>query len=178
MRETKRRMELFSFYDHTGIRRHLEKMAAKGWMLEGISRFWWKYRRIEPEKLGFAVTYFPKASDFDPYPSEEQRTLLDYCEEAGWSLVTTTAQMQIFCSREKEPPPIETEAAVQVENIHRAMKKNYLIAHAVLLLLSVIQIGLLLRSLLTGPLEVLSSTSSCSPAFAGWCCSCSAAVSL
>ena len=27
---------LYAFYDHTGMARHLEKMAQKGWMLEKI----------------------------------------------------------------------------------------------------------------------------------------------
>lgn len=31
MKNRKRRVELLSFYDHVGISRHLEKMAAKGW---------------------------------------------------------------------------------------------------------------------------------------------------
>ena len=36
MRETKCRIEHFAFYDHSGIARHLERMAEMGWMLEKI----------------------------------------------------------------------------------------------------------------------------------------------
>ena len=79
MRQTKRRMELLSFYDHTGIERHLTRMARKGWKVEKINNYFWTYRRIEPQELQVAVTYFPKASDFDPFPSGEQQTLIDYC---------------------------------------------------------------------------------------------------
>ena len=39
MKETKRRMEFFPFYDRTGIAKHLEKMASEGWLLEKISTF-------------------------------------------------------------------------------------------------------------------------------------------
>ena len=31
MKNKKRRIEPLSFFDHTGISRHLEKMAEKGW---------------------------------------------------------------------------------------------------------------------------------------------------
>ena len=48
MRQTKRRMELLSFYDHTGIERHLTRMARKGWKVEKINNYFWTYRRIEP----------------------------------------------------------------------------------------------------------------------------------
>ena len=33
MKQKKYRVELYSLYDHTGIAAHLEKMAAKGWLL-------------------------------------------------------------------------------------------------------------------------------------------------
>ena len=41
MKETKRRMELYSFYDRTGMEKHLAKMAEKGWLLEKIGQFFW-----------------------------------------------------------------------------------------------------------------------------------------
>ena len=39
MKDTKRRLEMFSFYDHTAIQAHLEKMARQGWMIDSISNF-------------------------------------------------------------------------------------------------------------------------------------------
>ena len=39
MKPVKRRMEIVSFFDHTGISEHLEKMAAKGWLIEKITNF-------------------------------------------------------------------------------------------------------------------------------------------
>ena len=68
MLRTKRRMEFFAFYDDQGIARHLERMAQKGWLIERINNYFWTYRKIEPQRLRFAVTYFPEASDFNPGP--------------------------------------------------------------------------------------------------------------
>jgi len=66
MKETKREwMPLYSFYDRTGISRHLEDMAARGWMVEKLGAYSWRYRRAEPKQLRFSVTYFPAASGFD-----------------------------------------------------------------------------------------------------------------
>ena len=36
MKNKKRRFETLSFYDHTGIEKHLTEMARKGWMIERI----------------------------------------------------------------------------------------------------------------------------------------------
>ena len=71
MRDKKRRIQTFSFFNHTAISEHLEKMAQKGWMIERLTSFGWIYRRIKPQKIHFTVSYYPKASEFDPYPSQE-----------------------------------------------------------------------------------------------------------
>ena len=34
------RLVQFYLYDHTGIQRYLEKMAAKGWLLDKLGAFW------------------------------------------------------------------------------------------------------------------------------------------
>ena len=160
MKNTMRRMENITFYDPAGIARHLEKMAARGWMLESCSNFTWRYRRISPAKLHFAVTYFPQASDFDPEPSEQQRTFREFCEMAGWKHVVSWAQMQIFVNERENPVPMETDALVQVQTIHKAMKKNYLPSQLLLLAVSLLNAGLLIHTLITNPLYVLSSNSS------------------
>lgn len=160
MRDTKRRFELFSFYDRTGIQAHLERMAAKGWMLENMDNYGWLYRRMEPKKLHFAVTYFPRASAFDPGLAEGQDIFQDYCAQAGWRPAAKWAQMQVYYNEAEAPVPIETDAATQVETVHRAMKRNFLPGQAVLLLLALIQLGTFLRRLGREPVSVLSSYTS------------------
>lgn len=154
---TKRRFEQFSFYDDMGIERHLEKMAEKGWQLEKMTRFGWMYRRAEPQRLTYAVTYFSEASQFNPYPTENQQTFYDYCKNAGWRFVAEWSQMQIFCADRENPTPIETDESVKLQAIHRAMKKNFLPSGAVIFVLSLLQIYLQLRSILDDPVYRLAS---------------------
>ena len=156
MRQTKTRMELFSFYDHRGIAAHLEDQARKGWLLEKIGTWGWKYRRIEPKDLQFAVTYYPKASPYDPGPSEQERTLQAYCEEAGWTLAASNAQMQVFYHETPDPVPLETDAAVQVENIHAAAKRSHLPSQWLLGGLGVLQMVMWLVELFENPVALLS----------------------
>ncbi len=122
----------FSFYDQQAIQEKLEDMAEKGWMLEKTGSFMWTYKRAEPKKLRFSVTYFPSASEFDPGPTDGELTKMDYCLQDGWMLVTSWGVMQIFCNENLNAVPIETEPAVQVENICRSMKKNVLFPQTVL----------------------------------------------
>lgn len=157
MRKKKRRMETFSYYDRSGLERHLARMAEKGWLLEKIGYFWWTYRRIEPQKLAFSVSYFPKASQFDPGPSEEQETFYDFCAHTGWTLAAANAQLQIFYNERPDPVPIETDPVTELDAIHRTMKRSYLPSQLVLLALGLLNGGMLVYRLLDDPIGGLSS---------------------
>ena len=159
MKDTKRRYEVFSFMDYTGIAAHLTEMAEKGWFIEKLSNFGWTYRKIEPKKMTFYISYFPKASEFDPEPTEAQKTFYDFCGHTGWELAATSAQMQIFYNERENPVPIETDPVVEVETIYQAAKKNFFPAHIVLLLLSVWNGFLFVSRLLEDPIGLLSSAS-------------------
>ena len=126
MRNQKHCMARFAFYDRTGIQAFLEKQAAQGWMLEDIGNFGWKFRRTEPQQLRFAVVYFPKADMYDPEPGEAEQTFREFCAHGGWILAASSAQMQIFYTKGEESIPIETDPVMEVENIHKSMKKSVL----------------------------------------------------
>lgn len=162
MRNRKRKIEPYSFYDHSGISKHFEKMASQGWMIEELSNFGWYYRRIEPQTLHFTVTYYPKASEFDPEPSEEQRRFYDFCEHTGWKLACASAQMQIFYNEQEHPIPIETDPVVEVDIIHKACKKSFLPVYAVLLLISVLNGALFVSRVFEDPISLLSSSTNLS----------------
>ena len=66
MSTVKRTLVNVSFYDPEAIQRKLEQMAARGWMIQKVGNLFWTYTKIPPQKLRFAVTYFPGASEFDP----------------------------------------------------------------------------------------------------------------
>ena len=47
----------FTFYDRTGICRILEQYAEKGWVLDKVTNYAWRLRRMEPKKLHYARSY-------------------------------------------------------------------------------------------------------------------------
>ena len=71
-RQNKWEINLYAYYDHAGIVRHLEDMARPGWQLEKAGSVFWTYRRCKPAELRYALVYFPKASQFDPQPPAAQ----------------------------------------------------------------------------------------------------------
>lgn len=145
-RQKKQEINLYAYYDHAGIVRHLEDMARQGWQLEKAGSVFWTYRRCKPAELHYAVVYFPKASQFDPEPPAEQREFWELCKATGWELVTNRYQMQIFRNPAPDAIPIETDPVVQVENVRAAMKKGAVRGNWVLLICSCLQIWLQFRT--------------------------------
>ena len=160
MKEVKRRLEVLSLYDCTGIVRHLEKMALDGWALEGISNSIWRYRRIEPKELRYSVVYLPSSSEFDPGPTEASRDLQAFCAQAGWVQVASLAQMHIFRNEDPQAVPIETDPELQVATIHKAMKKNFIPSQTTMLGLGIMQLLLSWSRYGMDPLSFLASNSS------------------
>ena len=166
MKKTKRRLELYSFYDHTGLEKHLEKMAGKGWLLEKVWNNVWYYRRIAPRELKFSVTYFPKVSELDPEPSEKQQMFLDFCEHTGWKLAAVTTQMQIFYNENPNPVPIETDPRLELETLRRTARRSVLLPCFILGALGLMNTILLIHTLRTDPIGLLSSGSGL---LGAWC---------
>lgn len=157
MREVKRVFTKFSFYDPRTIEKKLEEMAAKGWMIRKTGNLFWTYERTEPQKLRFAVTYFPGASELDPRPSEKQLDKEAFCAQDGWELVLRWDAMQIFRTRREDAVPIDTDPVPQVENIYRIMKKKVLLVQLFTAVLMVLQLYLQYSHLRRDPADYLSS---------------------
>lgn len=157
MRVQKRTLVNFSFFDRETIEKKLEDMASKGWMIAKANNFFWTYTKILPQKLRFAVTYFPGASELDPWPSEKQLEKEELCAQDGWKLVLRWDAMQIFCTDREEAVPIETDPVPQVENIHLTMRKNILFGQLTTIVLVFFSLYLQLSQLWRNPVEYLSN---------------------
>jgi len=159
MKDTKRIFRNFSFFDFDGIRLHLENCARQGWMLYQTGKGFWRYRRIEPKDIKFAVTYFPKASDFDAEMTEELEDFNEFCASAGWQHVASMGQMQIYCNENENPVPIETDPVVQVNTIHAAMKKNFIPSYIFIIVMALIVIAMQIGRVVSYPISAFSDPS-------------------
>lgn len=156
MKNTKRQLIPFSYYDLTGMERHLEKMAQKGWLLDKMSALGWRYWRIEPQKLHFTVSYCHRASAYDPEPTEEVQTFYDFCAHTGWRLAAEFGSMQMFYNDQEDPIPIDTDPAMEIQMVGREMKRA-LPFEILLLLIGFFMGGSWLYSLFHSPIDLLAS---------------------
>lgn len=150
MKNVKYSRNTFCLYDYRGVEEHLAAMAARGWRLEEAGNSFWRYRRAEPAKVRYAVTYNDGASQFNPGPTEGQRSLEELCAVAGWEKASDWAQAQIFSTEDENAVPLETDEALRLENIHRSMKRNFLPVNTVLLAIGLLMSCSLVSSLVTG----------------------------
>lgn len=133
------RIEHFLFYDYTGIEHHLEAMAQRGWLLKKCGAFFWHYEAIPPQKIHFAVAYQPGLSYYDPLPDRKQELYCELCESAGWTLAAGYKNRQIFCSRDIDPVPLETDPVTKFDTISQTMRKTMIPSWFLLLFLCCFQ---------------------------------------
>lgn len=145
----------FSLYDFGAIARYLEVMAAKGWLPDRLGNVVWRFRPVPPQRLRFEVVFFPDASGFDPGPTEELHTMLEYCARDGWTLLAQWGQAQILVNREEDPVPIETDPVTQVKVLHKAMRRTMLPANFLLVGIILFQLWMEVQTLLRDPVEFL-----------------------
>ncbi len=131
---------LYGFYDYTGMACHFEERAQQGWLLEKMGGLLWHYRKIEPRRLKFAVTYFPDVTGFEPGTPMGNSRMRDFCQQAGWILAADPGKFQVYYHEDPNAVELETEPQIQVETIHKTMKKNFLPSYYLLMLCGLLQI--------------------------------------
>ncbi len=141
---------LYGFYDYTGMACHFEKRAQQGWLLEKMGGFLWRYRAIEPCRMKFAVTYFPEVTGFEPTAPAGSIRMRELCQQAGWLLAADPGKFQVYYHEDPNAVDLDTEPGIQVDTIHRAMKKTFLPSYYLLLLCGLLQLYTQISSLLPG----------------------------
>ena len=115
----------FAFYDRANLAAYLEEQAAQGWMVEMYSQNCMKFHRIKPGKFHFSIIYY-HTPVVKTSLTKDQAEYLEYCARTGWYLVATERRMMILASQEENPIPIETDPQMQLENIHKSVKKQHI----------------------------------------------------
>lgn len=159
MKNKVKRMINFRIDHYRDIEIKLEKLAEKGLFLEACGAFLWTFRRGEPQKIKYTVTYFSEGSLFNPSITDNQQTYFEYAKAAGWNFVTQYNQMQIFCNEAENPVPFETDEREKFENINKCMKKSLLPSMILLIAVFLFNLVMQLNSFKLNPIDFLADTS-------------------
>ncbi len=156
MRNRKYEICKFSFYDLTGMQTHLENMALHGWFIDRISNYTWMYRRGTPKKLHYCVSYYLKASIYEPEPCDGQQEFQELCEHTGWSLAAQNGKMLILCNEYENPIPVHTDPKDEVEAIQK-ISSSWIGQYVMCLMLALLYSGSLWINLRAHPVQTLSN---------------------
>ncbi len=157
MKDKKFVANFYQANDAAAMERRLEKLAARGWLLEKATNWGWHLRRGEPKAVKYAVTYFPAASVFDGSVTAGQETYADYCQAAGWEFVSAYGPIQYFRSTRPDPVPIETDEGEKLRTIHRTMLKTLVFSHGLLLVVWLVNLATRISNFSLTPLSTLAS---------------------
>lgn len=142
-------------YEIHAYQEYLEKMAAKGLLVQAISGNTFYFRKTEPKNVRFYVDVFEKASWFDSRAEEETLDYKEYCEGAGWNYVCTNGKFQVFYSEEEHPVPIETDLNKRLRMILMGTLYPSVIQPLMAILLMLMIMGLQMRDIMRNPNEII-----------------------
>lgn len=126
MRIGSKKWVLFKFvpYEYKVLEKYLEKMALKGWMLEGMVGFFLKFIKIEPKALKYSVDVMDKIPMILGGDSKSAVECREYCEAAGWKFICQMEKIQIYCKEnEVYNIPIQTDEEEKYKSIFKASLK-------------------------------------------------------
>lgn len=159
MKNRVKRMINFRIDHYRELEIKLEKLAEKGLFLEACGVFLWTFRKGEPKKIKYTVTYFSEGSLFNPSITDNQQTYFEYAKAAGWDFVTQYNQVQIFSNEAENPVPFETDEREKFENIRKSMKKSILPSMILLLAVFLLNLVVQFNSFKLNPIDFLADTS-------------------
>ncbi|MBQ4650148.1 MAG: DUF2812 domain-containing protein [Firmicutes bacterium] len=125
-------------YDYAGVEQHLSEMAAKGWILDEIGTFGWKYKKCQTAELKFSVTFLN--SHVGGTLAEGAEVLDAYCLSEGWKKLIVWQKMHIYCTDNIEAAPLETDEISRLDNTWDAIKAGYIPQSIFLLLLQAVML--------------------------------------
>ena len=151
MKDKKRKLVLLNYHNYKELGSRLEKSASEGLILERINNTLWTFRKSEPQKLKYAVTFFNEGSVFSPSPTDNQLNYLELAKSCGWDFVCEYDKVQVFSSTEDNPIPFETDPHEALDNIHSCSKK-FISCNILVLAVFLLNLGIKIYSMFVNPI--------------------------
>lgn len=124
--------------NYPSVERHLEDMAARGWMIDKIIlENIFIYKKIKSKKLDFSIVPYQAESLFNRKDKEEIEDYKDENQEKGWNYAAKTRNLQLYF-KEKDTEAIdiianETEEFRRIEEASKFVKLGNYLALPILL---------------------------------------------
>lgn len=120
--ETRDRLFPYLTMDYKAAEAWLNAQAQQGWRVESFFFRQWGITLVSDDRpeTRYCVDLYGGAKDKD---------YLELCRQAGWELVTTVRNMNIFCSLPgMNPAPIQTDPSLEQDRFERKYFWGYILA--------------------------------------------------
>ncbi|UYZ36715.1 DUF2812 domain-containing protein [Clostridium beijerinckii] len=125
--DTKITFLIYSPYEYTAVEEYLKIMAKKGWLLTKIKGPFFRFKKIEPQKIKYSVDVIGKISYYDSKKYNELLEYREYCSAAGWDFICQASEIQVFCSKENtEIVSIHTDETEKFEQVFKSSLRGRL----------------------------------------------------
>lgn len=103
----------FEDIDCPALSLYLEEMASNGWLLYDIVAGISKFKKTNPQEIKFSIDIF----DEDANSKKQYKEYLEMCSAAGWEHICSFSKCKIFCTKDKNAIPIQTDLNLELKNM-------------------------------------------------------------
>lgn len=123
----------FDAMDYKAAQAYLNKKAKDGWVMEHLYLKW--FARFVPAEGRYHCVDLDTPHVFD---DDLDWNYVEFCEDAGWELVTNIRSMLVFRSKlGHHPAPLQTDSELEAEKFWKKyVRRNFLIELVCLLVLA------------------------------------------
>lgn len=118
-KDVKKEFLPFYYSDLDAVARHLEMMAAKGWMLKSFDNTC-EYEPCEPLIARFNVVLCPAKGADSTDIKPEAREFIELCEDSGWKFIDHRGPAYAFFTTDEMIPNIVTDESERIEAVRKA----------------------------------------------------------
>lgn len=129
MSNIKKVFKIYSPVEYKNIESYLEEMALKGWMFKEIKNLFYTFEKVDSIDLHFNVVVLSEKDGFDYQDMTSENTLIECCEDRGWTHCASTPSYQVFyTNQEMDIVKIHTDENEEYSCIMKATMKKDLFA--------------------------------------------------
>ncbi len=110
---------IYNLTDLKALEEDFTDMASKGWYIRSIRSGIFEYEKKEPSRLRYCVEIVPTADRDSNVINQKTAEYIELCEQTGWELVCSSAEVFVFSTNSEEIPAVTTDETEKLKYIQK-----------------------------------------------------------
>lgn len=112
---------IYNLTDLKALEEDFTDMASKGWYIRSVRSGIFEYEKKEPSRLRYCVEIVPTADRASNLINQKTGEYIELCEQSGWKLVCSSAEIFVFVTKNDKTPVITTDETEKLKLVQKSV---------------------------------------------------------